>query len=148
MCRSSSFKNYRNFVDERKFDKRSKPTDSKSDCCMLCRTVGDCFSFEFDHSKSQCNYYISTTQIDTDRKPAMCPSGVGNGYLELPNYPLWPNHFGHEAGPCLSNAATGSSKTGHGIDLQGTKDAFDQTILDLPKDDTSEDDFEEAYELK
>ena len=146
MCQSTSFRNYRSFVDKRKFDKRSAPTETKSDCCMLCRSVGDCFSFEFDSSKLQCNYYTTAEKLDHTSANTICPSGSGDGYLELPNYPLWPNHFGHEAGPCLSKASSGTLKTGHGLDLQGIKDSFDQAILDLPKDDSSDDDFT-AYEL-
>ena len=143
MCRASSYRNYRSFVDKRKFDKQSKPANSKADCCLLCRTVGDCFSFEFDTSKSQCNYYTSAEKVDATSESTVCPSGLGSGYLEMENYPAWPGHYGHEMGPCLSTASKYLKKAGR-LDLQGFKDTFDQEILNLPKDgDVDDDEFVE-----
>ena len=140
-CRSSGLRNYRNFVDTRKFEKQSQHSDSKSDCCVICQTIGDCFSFEYDTSKSQCNLYISQQVLESSFKTDACPKGIGSGYLELPNYPIWPGHYGHEAGPCLSGAPSFVAKTGHGIDMQGFGESPDEQILALPKDEeTTEED--------
>ena len=150
MCRPSSFKNYRNFVDNRKFDKRSQFVASKSDCCVHCHTVGDCFAYEFDPFKSQCNFYVTTDKFDVETQTETCPAGKGAGYLELPNYPMWPNHYGHEPGPCLRNGEH-RHQTGHGIDVVGHKDSPDQAILDAQRDANSmeddDDDNDDEYEL-
>ena len=148
-CRSSNLRNYRNFVDQRKFTKKSESSESKADCCLRCQTIGDCFSFEYDSSKSQCNVYISQEYLATARKTKACPSGIGEGYLELPNYPIWPGHHGHEPGPCLSSALSKGAKTGHGIDMQGTGEDPDEQILALPKDeDLMEEEEDMIFELR
>ena len=149
MCRPSTFRNYRNFVDKRKFDKRSQMVATKSDCCVHCHTVGDCFAFEFDPVKSECNFYVSAEKLEDGTESAACPAGKGQGYLELPNYPLWPNHYGHESGPCLNDVQT-QHKTAHGIDIVGHRDSPDQAILDAQREafslEREEDDLDD-YEL-
>ncbi|KAG8532709.1 uncharacterized protein KY384_002586 [Bacidia gigantensis] len=154
VCRPSSFKNYRSFVDKRRFEKRSLRSDSKTECCMTCQEIGDCFSFEYNMAKSLCNYYVSMGKVAkkaSKSESKVCPSGLGAGYMELPNYPLWPSHFGHEHGPCLSSAAASGRGPDLGLDLQAVSDQLNQQILDLPKEDLGledDEDEDEIYELR
>ena len=111
---------------------------------MTCQRTGDCFAFEYDSTKALCNYYVGMEDVDNDTKSRTCPSGVGQGYMELPGYPLWPSHYGHEYGPCLRGVADGK-----GLDQQMVGDEMDQQLLGLPRDeDLEEDEDEEVNESR
>ncbi|KAL9130854.1 MAG: hypothetical protein Q9217_001055 [Psora testacea] len=95
---------------------------------MACYNANDCISFTFDIAKSVCHFYVGTTEVG--KAEPVCPNGVGNGYQEIPGYPMRPGHYGHEYGPCLGGAAKGQE-----LDLQGNGNKGDQQILELPREE-------------
>ena len=144
ICKPSSFRSYRSFVDGRKFVRNSASAASKVECCLTCYDAGDCISFSYDFMKSECHQYIGTQVVDTHSKSEVCPSGVGQGYEELPGYPFRPGHHGQEYGPCLGS--TRQMATDKGLDNQGDSSG-DQQIFRLPREEVQSGD-EGSFELR
>ena len=130
ICQPANFKNYRNFVDSRTFTKSTHPVQSKRDCCLTCYDATNCLSFMFDPTNSNCEYYTTTTTTGVGPASSICPHGVGDGYHELPGYPVRPGHYGMEYGPCLAGAPQGQGLGSQGGDVKG-----DEQILALVREE-------------
>ena len=94
--------------------------------------------------KSECHRFIGTEVVNSKSKSKICPLGVGNGYEELPRYPLRPGHYGQEYGPCLGTIE--QMATDMGLDNQGDSSG-DQQIFNLPREEVRRVD-EDSFELR